>query len=236
MIVIGAGNPGWTFTLERMNQIKILFDFIKTKDKQERYNYKDMQKEASEFNEILNPSKIRMFIPWFERFGICKYNKNVNLYGDLLTKLGNDFVEFCSIYVSIMNDQNNYSQEQINAVCDMYRAFIYKFYENVMKSDRASLYKQIIISLDKYGYLTREEFFILTTKIETGKSEEWLDASIYSFRRGEITIDPKKIKNQNAYGYIIPFCCEAGITIVDKEKRILPARKINFEGALENVR
>lgn len=96
MIVIGAGNPGWTFTFERMKQIKILFDFFKTKAKQERYNYKVMQKEASEFNEILNPSKIRMFIPWFERFGICKYNKDVDFYGDLLTKLGNDFVEFCS--------------------------------------------------------------------------------------------------------------------------------------------
>ena len=28
----------------------------------------------------------------------------------------------------------------------------------------------------------------------------------------------------------------ADITIIDKEKRIIPARKINFEGALENVR
>lgn len=236
MIVTGVSNPGWTFTLERMKQIKILFDFLSKKEEWEVYNYKEMQREATKFNEVLNPSKIRMFIPWFERFGILRFNKDVKLYGELLTKLGKDFVGFCSVYVEVMNNEEKYTQDQIHDVSEAFCAFIYKFYENVMNSDRGSLYRQIIISLEKHNYLTREEFFILTTKIETGESEQWLDEKILSFRRGELTIDPKKIKNQNAYGYIIPFCCEAGITIIDKEKRILPDRHKYFEGALANVK
>ena len=36
----GTGNPGWTFTKERMAQIAIMFKFLDKKDPQEEFNYK----------------------------------------------------------------------------------------------------------------------------------------------------------------------------------------------------
>lgn len=236
MKVTGLGNPGWTFTLDRMNQINNLFDFIQSKNSQDKYNYKEMQAEASKFSNDLNPSKVRMFIPWFERFGIYNYSKNVKNYGNLLTELGKQFATFCPIYTELKNEQSNHSEDEIKIVCDMYQAFMFKFFENILLSDRGALYKQIIVSLEKHCYLTKKEFYIITTKIANGESEEWLDNKIQSYRNGEFEIDSKKIKNQNVYGYTIPFCCEAGITILDKDNRILPARDINFEGALKNVK
>lgn len=236
MEVTGINNPGWSFTEQRMRQINILFEFLSEKNESDVYNYKEMQREASKFNDQLNPSKIRMFIPWFERYGICNFNKDVKLYGQLLTDLGKSFSLFCPLYVQIIENEDRYSDEQNISAHQMFQSFIFKFFENIVNSDKGYIYKQIILTLEKHNHLTKDEFYLLTTMIERNKDDLWLDENITKLRQGELSLDFTKIENKNAFNYIVPFLCEAGITFLDTDKKILPAKNINFKGALENVR
>lgn len=232
--LIGVGNPGWTFTLKRMNQISAFFDFINTKRNDEEFNYQKFQDEITIFSNELDDSKVRMFVPWFERFKILNSKDRISTYGEWLTEEGERFASFCPMYVQLMENKENFSQKEIEVVKDMQRAFIYSFLVELLSNDRGGLYKQILKTIDKYGYLTKDEFFIVTTKFQKELSDQWLDDTIMQYRGGELTIDLKNIKNKNSYGYIVPFLEEAGVVTLDNEKRVCPNREHDFyEGVIK---
>lgn len=233
----GTGNPGWTFTKERMTQIAIMFKFLDKKNPQEEFNYKKFQNEIDTDSTKLDGSKVRMFSPWFTRFGIFNKTNQVKFYGELFTELGKRFSEFVLLYDVVKNGDGEYSPEQIKTVDTMFRAFMYEFFKNLCKSDKGDLYIELKRWLAELGFLSKKEFFILTTKIKNSYSDEWFRGQIKEYRNNEISIDLKNIKDRNAFGYIIPFCIEAGVVRWDnREDKITPAYDINFEGVTEDGR
>lgn len=232
----GISNPGWTFTEKRMFQIAEMFKFIEEKNPDEEFNYIKFQQELEKASEMLDGSKIRMFYPWFTRFGLFYCTKTVKVYGDLCTNLGKQFGKFVLFYLEFNNKIEECDDKQIEAVNNMYRAFMFEFFKNVCKSDRKEIYVELKKWVGEFNVLSKEEFFLLTTKVKYQYSDEWFREQIRSYRNHEFSFDIMTIKkDRNAFGYIVPFCVEAGIVRwSQRDNQITPARDINFEGEIED--
>lgn len=231
----GISNPGWTFTKERMFHIAEMFKFIEEKNPNEEFNYKKFQQESEKASELLDDSKIRMFSPWFTRFGLFYCTKTVKVYGDLCTNLGKEFGKFVLFYVEVNKKIEEYNDEQIEAVGNMYRAFMFEFFKNVCKSDRKEIYVELKKWVGEFNGLSKEEFFLLTTKLKYQYSDEWFREQIRKYRNQELSSDIVPDKDINAFRYIVPFCVGAGIVRWSKKDNLItPARDINFEGEFED--
>ena len=70
---------------------------------------------------------------------------------------------------------------------------MYEFFKNLCKSDKGDLYVELKRWLAELGFLSKKEFFILTTKIKNSYSDEWFRGQIKEYRNNEISIDLNNI-------------------------------------------
>lgn len=224
----GLGNPGWTFTNERMQQLEAMFNWISEKEENSLFEYKQLQQELTISVNVLNESKVRMFFPWLEYYGVLSDYTRIKTFGELYTSLGKGFVTFTPVYNRLIEKQKNgdLSEEENQVLEATFNDFIFEFYKNIVCNERGILYTTVIEAIKKLEFISFDEFFALTHSIKHEFGIEWAYETIQKMRTSD-NVEVTILSNKNVYGYTTPFLEQAGIVkIVDK--KIYPNKTKKF--------
>lgn len=229
----GLGNPGWTFTENRMYQLGELFRFINQKKTSDAFNYKELQKQIEKESKKLDGSKVRMFFPWLYKFGVFNNYNSIKIYGELQTELGQGFNQYCEIYINlkILEEKKELSEDKIVANNRVFGDFMFEFYNKIAQGEDGEIYRLVIELLSIFKCLTYDEYYVLTHAIKNDKERDWILSTIKKMRNSNTTPNVEIISNKNSYNYVIPFLKQA--KIVKESKRIVTP---NFNGNFNEVK
>lgn len=216
----GSSNPGWYFTIARLNQLNLLYDWI-TNNLHSEYTYKELRVQIQLDIDVLDDSKSRMFFPWLKRYGLVDYNNDLVAIKDLVTPLGKKFFVFNKIYLELYEVENIKISTVLNEILE---DFICQFFINLLESDKALIYQKCVRHLKNNQKLTKNQFYILTNSIEENKDEDWVNEMMDLERKGKLNIEIKK--NANSWEYNMQLLNKAGLILYDKDL-IYPQKKFH---------
>lgn len=220
----GTGNPGWTFTDERIYQLSLMFEWLNQRDRDEVISFKKFQNIIStEVNE-LDDSKIRMFFPWLEKYGVISEFKPEFQIGTLLTDLGEKFAKFLEIYLEAKEQSKAEVDRKVTSIL---HKFVFQFYRNLVAKKTDPVYETVMGFLNERGSISYNEYMIITTGIvDEDVNFEWTRKSLQQLEEYPNT-EVEIIKNVNSWGYIVPFLEQAGL-VRAVNRVIYPNKKENY--------
>ncbi|WP_239734766.1 hypothetical protein [Mammaliicoccus sp. G-M28] len=225
----GVSNPGWYFTVVRLQQLNQLYEWI-INNFEEEFTYKEIQNRIESDNKILDGSKIRMFFPWLKRYGLFEYTNKLIVISDLLTPLGEQFFVFNKIYLELYKTKDEKIKGTLNKILE---DFLCQFFINLLTSDKSLIYKKCVDYINNNQELNFNQFHILTNSIEENKSEEWVNEMIKLENKDDLHVEIKK--NPNSWKYNMELLSNAGLIYFDKNK-IYPTEKFSkVMGGYEDV-
>ena len=74
MKLIGCSNPGWYFSLIRIQQINSMYCALCELEQDKEYSYINLQIEIEKKCPDVDKSKARMFIPFLVKLGVLRDN------------------------------------------------------------------------------------------------------------------------------------------------------------------
>lgn len=230
MRLIGCSNPGWYFSLIRIQQINSMYCALCELEQDKEYSYINLQIEIEKKCPDVDKSKARMFIPFLVKLGVLRDN-----HGELskiITPFGKKLFCFLSLYdkICILNNE-----EAINISQEILSYFLINGYKSLLNDKEDVIYYYLLKILSKVEYIVKNEFFLITTVLEEmlDKEESIKEIEILKlikdYRDGKIE-DIQIEKNVNAFNYIMPFVESCNLVSQKGEKYYLNKSKLKLLG------
>lgn len=230
MRLIGCSNPGWYFSLIRIQQLNSMYCGLCELEQDKEYSYINLQIEIEKKCPNVDKSKTRMFIPFLVKLGVLSDN-----HGELskiITPFGKKLFCFLGLYEKIYLSNN---EEAINISEKILSYFLINGYKSLLNDKEDVIYYYLIKILSKLEYIVKNEFFLITTvlkelldKEESIKEQEILKL-IKDYRDGKIE-NIQIVKNINAFNYIMPFVESCNLVFQKDEKYYLNKSKSKLLG------
>lgn len=230
MKLIGCSNPGWYFSLIRIQQINSMYCALCELEQDKEYSYINLQIEIEKKCPDVDKSKARMFIPFLVKLGVLRDN-----HGELskiITPFGKKLFYFLSLYDKISLLKN---EEAINISEEILSYFLINGYKNLLNDKEDKIYYYLLKILYKLEYIVKNEFFLITTVLEemSEKEESIKEIEIIklikNYRDGKIE-NIQIEKNVNAFNYIMPFVESCNLVLQKGEKYYLNKSKLKLLG------
>lgn len=230
MKLIGCSNPGWCFSLIRIQQLNSMYCALCELEQDKEYSYINLQIEIEKKCPDINKSKARMLIPFLVKLGVLRDN-----HGELskiITPFGKNFFCFLSLYdkICILNNE-----EAINISQEILSYFLINGYKSLLNDKEDVIYYYLLKILSKVEYIVKNEFYLITTVLEemSEKEESIKEREIIklikNYRDGKIE-NIQIEKNVNAFNYIMPFVKLCNLVLQKGEKYYLNKSKLKLLG------
>lgn len=230
MRLIGCSNPGWYFSLIRIQQINSMYCALCELEQDKEYSYINLQIEIEKKCPDVDKSKARMFIPFLVKLGALRANHGK--LSQIITPFGKKLFYFFSLYdkICILNNE-----EAINISQEILSYFLINGYKSLLNDKEDVIYYYLLKILSKVEYIVKNEFFLITTVLEEmlDKEESIKEIEILKlikdYRDGKIE-DIQIEKNVNAFNYIMPFVESCNLVLQKGEKYYLNKSKLKLLG------
>ena len=214
MDVVGCGCMGFSFTEKYMNAIVGIHDIInEIVGTVDFVSYQDFQDIIAK-KGISKPSEIRMIIPFLDKAKIVNHRNLIRSTTRITSVLIDEFfftsfgLEFINILKLRQKDDLS-NKEVSNKIENLFNKIGFLLFMNLCKTESEYIYKAIFGFLKKYNTINHDEFYILTTAIESN-AKSTLEHNILKYRNGKIAEVNVK-QNVNDYQYITTMLVQIGI-------------------------
>lgn len=208
----GVSNPGWSFTPDRIEQLILLDEWIFGQDMNKNQTYKGLQEDLSKEKGRNSGSKIRMFFPLLKDMGLINDYKDEFILNELYTKIGYQFIHlFLRVYIN----RYKFSESIKSKIDDVFVNYMMIGIKNLIR--RKPFYPYMMNNIYEAGKIDKTDFFIIT---DCDYKNEQDKVRLNLKNRNDDVYNYEIIKNQNAYGYIIPLFLQAGLLVENNDKTL----------------
>jgi len=220
MELVGCGCPGFSYTYKYKRAILSLYSWVFSSGVEGEIEYQVLQDRVAELG-VSDGSEIRMIIPFLAKVNVIDAGhvirggakiRSLIIDDDFFTFHGRCFIEFLKIEMV----KDKLDDDEISKVINrIFHKLSYFQYASLLESDEA-VYKDIAYFVNKYDFMDKSEFFMMTT---LRKRNEWesLDKFVKQYRNNEIE-ELRIVKNVNDYQYITGLLNQYGV-LETRDKR-----------------
>ena len=206
MELVGCGCMGFSFTQKYKNAIIHLFDSVSELGEEGVLEYQDFQERIAS-KGISDKSETRMIIPFLLKAKVINEENCIKAStGSRIRQLiindcfFTDFgIEFVKILKLEFQKYTTNDKEVVNKINSLYHKVGLKLFINLCSS-QDYIYKELFVYLKEFKSIDKNEFYLLTTSIETSK-RDYLPVLIEKYRTNKIA-ELIITKNVNDWQYL----------------------------------